>query len=88
MLTISVDLPYALNRYCKAEGIDKVITLSDHKDLSFGMKYGFVIEGLRVLSRGIIIIDKENTVKYVEYVSEITSQPDYEKALSILKALN
>lgn len=81
ILTISNDLPFALGRFCAAEGIDKVITLSDHKDTDFGLKYGFLIEELRLLTRGIVVIDKEGVVRYVEYVKEVTTHPDYDKAL-------
>ena len=87
ILTISVDLPFAQKRFCGAKGIDKVITLSDHRDLSFGMNYGFVIDELRLLSRGIVILDKENQVKYVEYVKEVTEHPDYDKALGEARKL-
>lgn len=87
ILTISVDLPFALAKFCSAQGIDKVITLSDHRDLSFGENYGFVIDELRLLSRGIVILDKDNTVKYVEYVPEVTDHPNYEKALEEAKKL-
>ncbi len=87
ILTISVDLPFAQQRFCGAKGIDKVITLSDHKDLSFGMNYGFVMEELRLLSRGIIILDKDNNVKYVEYVKEVTEHPNYDKAIEEAKKL-
>lgn len=87
ILTISVDLPFAQKRFCGANNIDKVITLSDHRDLSFGLNYGFVIEELRLLSRGIVILDKDNTVKYVEYVKEVTTHPDYDKALEEVKKL-
>jgi thioredoxin-dependent peroxiredoxin len=87
ILTISVDLPFAQKRFCGAKGIDKVITLSDHKDLSFGMNYGFVIEELRLLSRGIVILDRNNEVKYVEYVKEISEHPNYEKAIEETKKL-
>jgi thiol peroxidase len=87
ILTISVDLPFAQSRFCGAKGIDKVITLSDHRDLDFGMKYGFVLEELRLLSRGIVILDRDNTVKYVEYVKEVTNHPDYDKALEEVKKL-
>lgn len=87
ILTISVDLPFAQSRFCGAHGIDKVITLSDHKDLSFGLNYGFVIEELRLLSRGIVVLDKDNTVKYVEYVKEVGSHPDYDKVLEEVKKL-
>jgi len=87
ILTISVDLPFALKKFCSAQGIDKVITLSDHKDLSFGMNYGFAIEELRLLSRGIVILDKDNVVQYVEYVPEVTDHPNYDKALEEAKKL-
>lgn len=87
VLTISVDLPFAQKRFCSANNIDKVITLSDHKDLSFGMNYGFVIEEFRLLSRGIVILDKDNVVRYVEYVNEVTNHPDYDKAIEEVKKL-
>lgn len=87
ILTISCDLPFALGRFCAAEGIDKVITLSDHKDTDFGLKYGFLIDELRILARGIVIIDKSGIVRYVEYVKEVASHPEYDKALEIVKSL-
>ena len=87
ILTISVDLPFAQKRFCSAHDIDKVLTLSDHKDLDFGKKYGFVIEELRLLARGIVVLDKDNTVKYVEYVPEVTTHPDYDLALQAAKEL-
>ncbi len=87
ILTISVDLPFAQSRFCGAHNIDKVITLSDYKDLSFGENYGFVIEELRLLSRGIVVLDKDNTVKYVEYVKEVTDHPDYDKAIEAAQKL-
>jgi len=87
ILTISVDLPFAQKRFCGAKGIDRVITLSDHKDLSFGLNYGFVMEELRLLARGIVVLDRDNTVRYVEYVKEITTHPDYDKALEEVKKL-
>ncbi|NLY46341.1 MAG: thiol peroxidase [Tissierella sp.] len=87
ILTLSVDLPFAQSRFCGAHGIDKVITLSDHRDLSFGLNYGFVIEELRLLSRGIVVLDRDNTVKYVEYVKEVGTHPDYDKVLEEVKKL-
>ncbi len=87
ILTISCDLPFALGRFCAAEGIDKVITLSDHKDTDFGLKYGFLIQELRLLNRGIIVIDKDDNVVYVEYVQENTNHPDYEKALEAVRKI-
>ncbi len=87
VLSISCDLPFAQARFCGAEGLSNIITLSDHKDLDFGAKYGFVIEELRLLTRGTVIIDKEGVVRYVEHVSEITEEPDYNKAIEIAKSL-
>ena len=86
ILSVSVDLPFALAKYCAAEGIESVKTLSDHKELDFGLKYGFVIEELRLLARGIVVVDKEDMVRYVEYVREIAEQPDYEKVLAAAKS--
>lgn len=85
IIAISCDLPFALHRYCAAEGIDRVITLSDYKETDFGKKYGFLIEELRLLTRGVVVIDKKQTVEYVEYVPEITNEPDYKKALEAIK---
>ncbi len=87
ILTISVDLPFAQKRFCSAHEIDKVLTLSDHKDLDFGKKYGFVMEEVRLLARGIIVLDRDNTIKHVEYVPEVTTHPDYDLALEAAKAL-
>jgi thioredoxin-dependent peroxiredoxin len=87
ILTISCDLPFTLGRFCAAEGIDKVITLSDHKDTDFGLKYGFLMEELRMLARGIVVIDKEGIVRYAEYVKEVGSDPDFDKALAEVKKL-
>lgn len=85
ILAISNDLPFALNRFCGAEGIDNLVTLSDHKTLDFSTKYGFLIEELRLLARGVVVIDKENVVRYVEYVKEVTTEPDYESAVNAAK---
>jgi len=87
ILTVSVDLPFAQKRFCGAKGVDKVITLSDHKELSFGLNYGFVIEEFRLLSRGIVILDKANTVQYVEYVKEVGDEPNYNTAIEEVKKL-
>ncbi|MDD4608537.1 MAG: thiol peroxidase [Bacteroidaceae bacterium] len=87
VLSISCDLPFAQSRFCAAEGLENIITLSDHKDLDFGKKYGFVVEELRLLTRGTVIIDKTGTIRYIEYVSEITDEPDYKKALEMIQSL-
>jgi thioredoxin-dependent peroxiredoxin len=87
VITISVDLPMALKRFCAAEGIDKIITVSDHKETDFGIKYGFLIEELRQLARGIIIVDKYDMVRYVEVVKEIDEFPDFDAAITQAKKL-
>ena len=87
VLTVSVDLPFAQKRWCGAAGIDQVETLSDHRDLSFGENYGFILEGLRLLSRGIVVIDKDDVVRYVEYVPEVTSAVNFDAAEAATKGL-
>ncbi|MGZ4122105.1 MAG: thiol peroxidase, partial [Tumebacillaceae bacterium] len=86
ILTVSVDLPFAQGRWCGAAGIDKVQTVSDHRDLSFGLAYGAVIKELRLLTRAVFVIDANDTVTYVEYVPEVTSHPNYEAAIEAAKA--
>lgn len=87
VLTVSCDLPFALGRFCGAHGIDKVVTVSDHKATDFGLKYGFLIDELRLLSRGVVIIDKNDNVTYVEYVNEVTNHPNYDQAIIEIKKL-
>lgn len=87
IMTLSVDLPFALARFCGAEGIDKAVTLSDYNGHDFAKKYGFLIKELNLLARGVIIVDANDEVKYVEYVPEVGTEPNYEKVLEALKAL-
>jgi len=86
VLTVSADLPFAQARWCGAAGASKVQTLSDHRGLSFGEAYGVGIKELRLLSRSIFIVGSDDKIQYVQYVKEITEHPDYDKALSALKA--
>jgi thiol peroxidase len=85
ILCISKDLPFAQSRYCGAERIDQVIMLSDYKNNEFGEKYGFLLKELGLLTRGVIVIDKDNVIQYVEYVKEIAEEPDYRKAIDEAK---
>lgn len=87
VITISVDLPFAVGRFCAAKNIDNAIVLSDYNKHSFGYAYGFLIDELQLLNRGIVVIDKDNVVRYVEYVKENTDHPDYDKALEVAKSL-
>lgn len=87
VLCISHDLPFAHARFCGAEGLENVISLSDYKDGSFGKTYGlnFVTGPLEALhSRSIIIIDENGTVKYTEQVAETVNEPNYKTALEAL----
>ena len=85
--TISMDLPFAQKRWCGAYGIDKVKMLSDHRSGSFGEHYGTLIKELRIESRAIFVLDKDNTVKHVEYVKEVADHPNYDAALSTARSL-
>lgn len=87
ILTISMDLPFAQKRWCAASGVDKVQTLSDHRDASFGASYGVLIKELRLLARAVFLVDRKGTLQYIQIVKETTSEPDYEAVLSALKKL-
>ena len=80
-----MDLPFAQGRWCGAAGIDKVTVLSDYKNRDFGKNYGVYIRELGLLARAIIIVDENNKVSYVQYCSEVSSEPDYEAALNAVK---
>jgi len=85
VLTVSVDLPFALGRWCAAEGLDNIIALSDHKDLSVGEAYGVTMKEHRLLTRAVFVIDSTGMVVYAEYVPEVTDHPDYDAALIAAK---
>jgi thiol peroxidase len=85
VLTISVDLPFAQGRWCAASGLENVQVLSDHRDLSFGEAYGVVMKEFRLLARAVFVVDAEDKITYVEYVSEGTHHPNYEKAIDAAK---
>ena len=84
VLTVSMDLPFAQKRWCGAAGIDRVTTLSDHRDASFGNSFGVLIKELRLLARAIFVIDREGTVRYTQLVKEVTNEPDYKAVLAAL----
>ncbi|MHA0857930.1 thiol peroxidase [Paenibacillus sp. CMAA1364] len=87
ILTISMDLPFAQERWCGAAGVDSVVTLSDYKTASFGEAYGVLIKELRLDMRSIFVIDKNDTIAYVEYLKEMTEHPNYENAIAAVKNL-
>lgn len=82
-----VDLPFAQKRFCQAYDINKVKTLSEHRDAIFGVNYGVLIKESRLLTRAVFVVDKSDIVRYVEYVKEIGTHPNYEAILTALKAL-
>jgi thiol peroxidase len=86
VFTISADLPFAQKRWCGAFGVDNVKMLSDYKDASFGENYGTLIKDMRILSRAIFVVDKDNTIRYAEYVKEVADHPDYDAALNAAKS--
>ena len=85
VLTISMDLPFAQKRWCGAAGIDRVKVLSDHRKGSFGKAYGTQIKELRLLARSIFVVDGSESVRYVEYVPEVTTHPNYDAALAAVR---
>jgi len=87
ILTVSMDLPFAQKRWCGTAGVDRVITLSDHRDLSFGRTYGMWIKELRLLARGVFILDREGIVRYFRMVKEQSEEPDYAEIIEEIKKL-
>ncbi|MEN6464498.1 MAG: thiol peroxidase [Syntrophaceae bacterium] len=87
VINISMDLPFAIARFCAGAGIKNIRTLSDHRDASFGNAYGVLIKELRLLSRSIFVIDRSDVIRYIQIVPEITNEPDYDKAVAEAKKL-
>lgn len=87
MLTISMDLPFAQKRWCGLAGVDKVATLSDHRDAAFGTAYGVLIKELRLLARAVFVVDREGRVQYIQLVRELTDEPNYEAVLDAVGKL-
>jgi len=87
ILTVSMDLPFAQKRWCGAAGVDRVVTLSDHRDASFGLAYGVFIKEARLLARAVFVIDRAGIVRYVELVPELGEEPNYEAALAAVREL-
>jgi thiol peroxidase len=89
VLCISRDLPFAQGRFCAAEGLENVVTGSEYRDSSFSDAYGVrITDGplAGLLSRAIVVINTQGNVAYLEQVAEISQEPDYDKALSAVKA--
>lgn len=82
VMSVSMDLPFALDRFCGTFGIQNVKTTSDYRFHDFGLKYGTLIEELQILTRAVFVIDKDGIIRYAEYVPEISELPDFDKALA------
>ncbi|MFA7424677.1 MAG: thiol peroxidase [Desulfosarcinaceae bacterium] len=87
ILTVSVDLPFAQKRWCGAAGVDRVITLSDHREAALGRAYGLLIKELRLLARAVLVLDRDGIVRHRQLVKEVGDEPDYEAALAAAKNL-
>jgi len=85
-VTVSLDLPFAMNRFCGAEGIKNMKVGSDYQNRSFGNSYGMLIEELKILARGVFVLDKDGKVVHAETVKEVTQEPNYEAAMAALKS--
>lgn len=86
-ITMSLDLPFAMNRFCGAENITNIKSVSDYQDRSFGRNWGMLIEELKILARGTFVLDKDGKVVYAEQVKEVAEEPNYDAALAALKKL-
>lgn len=84
VLTVSMDLPFAQKRWCGAAGVERVVTLSDHKEASLGLEAGILIKELRLLARSVFVLDGEGILRFVQLVKEVGSEPDYD---AVLKAV-
>lgn len=87
VVTVSKDLPFALNRFCAANDIENAITVSDYRYKEFEENVGGYIKELALLARQVIVVDKDSEVKYIELLEEVGTEPNYEAALSIIKTL-
>jgi thiol peroxidase len=88
ILTVSTDLPFAQKRWCGAAGVDRVITLSDHREAAFGLAYGVLIKELRLLSRSVFVVDRGGVIQYIQHVKEIAEEPDYGAVIAAVKKLS
>ena len=87
ILTVSMDLPFAQKRWCGAAGVDRVVTLSDHREAALGQAYGLLIKELRLLARAVLVLDRDGIVRYRQLVKEVGDEPDYAAALAAAQNL-
>jgi len=87
ILTVSMDLPFAQKRWCGSAGVNKIQTLSDHREAQFGIAYGVLIKELRLLARAVFLVDRKGILRYAQLVKEIANEPNYDEVWSALKQL-
>jgi thiol peroxidase len=87
ILTVSMDLPFAQARWCGAAGVKNVKTLSNYKDAQFAASYGLLIKELHLITRAVIVLDKQQAIRYIQIVPEVTTEPDYNAVLQAVKGL-
>jgi thiol peroxidase len=87
VLAISMDLPFAQDRWCIAADVKNVNMFSDHRIASFGQAFGVLIKELRLLARAVFVVDRQGIVRYTQIVSELTHEPDYEAVLEAVRGL-
>jgi thioredoxin-dependent peroxiredoxin len=86
IIVVSTDLPFTQKRWCGAAGIDQVLVVSDHRDLEFGERYACLLREPRILRRAVFVINKEDILTYVSYMSELGIEPDYKMVLAAAKS--
>jgi thiol peroxidase len=87
LLAITMDLPFAQDRWCIAADVENVHMLSDHRSCAFGESFGVLIKDLRLLARAVFIVDREGIIRYKQIVPELTEEPDYDAVLQGAKQL-
>jgi thiol peroxidase len=86
-VTVSLDLPFAMSRFCGAESITAMRTGSDYMDREFGKAWGLLIDELKILARAVFVLDKDGVVRYAQVVKEVAEEPDYDAALAAVEQL-
>ena len=86
-LTVSLDLPFAMSRFCGAESITAMRTGSDYMNRDFGKAWGLLIDELKILARAVFVLDKDGVVRYAQVVKEVAEEPNYDAALAALEKL-
>ncbi|MGQ9678437.1 MAG: thiol peroxidase [bacterium] len=87
VMLVSMDLPFAQKRWCGAAGVERILTVSDHRDASFGTSYGVLIKELRLLARAVFVLDREGVIRYIQLVPEIGKEPDYASVIEAIRKI-